>query len=112
MHLRCFLQRSFEGFLSANHIPDGSLTENVSSTPTLKKPLAVLQKSISKPVRVRLKNSEEYRGVMVNIDPYMNVFLSDAAEYNDGGSIVTNYGKVVIRGNNVLFVMVEEALKI
>src|SRR5579875_2848410 len=58
-----------------------------------------------------LKNSEEYRGSMVNIDPYMNVFLDDAVEYDDKGSMVTNYGQVVIRGNNVLFVILEEALK-
>ena len=93
-------------------LPVDSLSENLTPNSSMKKPLVVLQKAISKPVRVRLKNSEEYRGVMVNIDPYMNVFLSDAAEFDDGGSMVTNYGKVVIRGNNVLFVMVEEALKI
>ncbi|MDG6934695.1 MAG: ribonucleoprotein [Nitrososphaerota archaeon] len=79
--------------------------------PNIKKPLFTLQKSINKPVRVRLKNSEEYRGSMVNIDPYMNVFLDDAVEYDDKGSMVTNYGQVVIRGNNVLFVILEEALK-
>ncbi|MGA1974733.1 MAG: LSM domain-containing protein [Conexivisphaerales archaeon] len=88
------------------------MSDNLTGNSSMKKPLMVLQKAISKPVRVRLKNSEEYRGVMVNIDPYMNVFLSDAAEFDGGGSMVTNYGKVVIRGNNVLFVMVEEALKI
>jgi small nuclear ribonucleoprotein len=92
-------------------LPLDSLSENLTPNSSIKKPLVLLQKAISKPVRVRLKNSEEYRGVMVNIDPYMNVFLSDAAEFDDGGSMVTNYGKVVIRGNNVLFVMVEEALK-
>jgi small nuclear ribonucleoprotein len=93
-------------------LPVDCLSDNLTPNSSMKKPLVVLQKAISKPVRVRLKNSEEYRGVMVNIDPYMNVFLSDAAEFDDGGSMVTNYGKVVIRGNNVLFVMVEEALKI
>ncbi|MEM0075027.1 MAG: U6 snRNA-associated Sm-like protein LSm6 [Conexivisphaerales archaeon] len=78
----------------------------------IKRPIAVLQRSINKPVRVRLKNSEEYRGNMVNIDAYMNVFLEDAAEYDDKGDMVTNYGRVVIRGNNVLFVLIEDTLKI
>ena len=88
------------------------LSENPSNNSSIKKPLMVLQRSINKPVRVRLKNQEEYRGKMVNIDPYMNVFLTDAAEFDDSGSIQANYGKVVIRGNNVLFVLVEDTLKI
>ncbi|MDG6928536.1 MAG: ribonucleoprotein [Nitrososphaerota archaeon] len=79
--------------------------------PNIKRPLSSLQKAINKPVRVRLKNSEEYRGSMVNIDPYMNVFLEDAVEYDDKGSMVTNYGRVVIRGNNVLFFLIEDSLK-
>lgn len=46
---------------------------------------------------------------MSNIDPYMNVILVDVEEYNKS-SLVANYGKVVIRGNNVLFVKIEDAL--
>lgn len=79
---------------------------------SIKKPLFVLQKSINKPVRVRLKNSEEYRGNMVNVDAYMNVFLEGAVEYDGNGDMVTNYGRVVIRGNNVLFIKLDEALKV
>jgi small nuclear ribonucleoprotein len=69
----------------------------------------VLQKAINKQVSVRLKNEIEYRGKMSNVDPYMNVILVDADE-TENGNKVANYGKVVIRGNNVLYVKIEDRL--
>ena len=67
------------------------------------KPLNKLQRSVNKNVMVRLKNDVEYRGKMTNVDAYMNVILNDAEEFADG-SLSANFGKVVIRGNNVLFI--------
>src|SRR5271156_4892514 len=82
----------------------------VNSTPQpSKKPLSVLQKSISKSAWVRLKNDIEYRGRVSNVDPYMNVILTDAEEY-ENGKLCANYGKVVIRGNNVLYIKLEASL--
>jgi|TARA_B100000315_G_scaffold260209_1_gene319991 small nuclear ribonucleoprotein len=72
-----------------------------------KKPLAVLQKAVNKKVSVRLKSEYEYRGRMSNIDPYMNVLLLDAEEYLSG-SLHSNFGKVVIRGNNVLYIKIDK----
>lgn len=46
---------------------------------------------------------------MANVDPYMNVILVDAEESLNGAK-VANYGKVVIRGNNVLYVKIEDRL--
>ena len=74
-----------------------------------KRPLNVLQKATNKQVSVRLKNEIEYKGRMANVDPYMNVILVDAEE-TENGSKVANYGKVVIRGNNVLYVKIEDRL--
>lgn len=74
-----------------------------------KRPLNVLQKATNKQVSVRLKNEIEYKGKMSNVDPYMNVILVDAEE-TENGSKVANYGKVVIRGNNVLYVKIEDRL--
>lgn len=74
---------------------------------SVKKPLTVLQKAIHKHIVVKLKSDIEYRGKMCNIDPYMNVILEDAEEYNKN-TLSANYGKVVIRGNNVLFVKIED----
>ena len=72
-----------------------------------KRPLSTLQRFISRKVAVRLKSEIEYRGRMNNVDSYMNLILMDAEEYN-GQDVLANYGKVVIRGNNVLFIRVEK----
>jgi small nuclear ribonucleoprotein len=60
-------------------------------------------------VAVRLKNEIEYRGKMNNVDSYMNLILLDAEEFS-GSEAIANYGKVVIRGNNVLFIRLEKEL--
>jgi small nuclear ribonucleoprotein len=60
-------------------------------------------------VAVRLKNEIEYKGKMSNVDSYMNLILVDAEEFN-GQTHLANYGKVVIRGNNVLFIKLENEL--
>ena len=79
-----------------------------SQQPT-KRPLNVLQRSLNRKVAVRLKSEIEYRGKMSNVDSYMNLILVDAEEF-DGSDLLANYGKVVIRGNNVLFIKLENCL--
>ncbi len=76
-----------------------------------KRPLNALQKAINKEVCVRLKMDLEYRGKMSSVDPYMNVILLDATEYS-GGNPSANYGRVVIRGNNVLFIKISDSFQI
>jgi small nuclear ribonucleoprotein len=76
-----------------------------------KRPLNYIQKAVNKEVSVRLKMDLEYRGKMTNVDPYMNVILVDATEYS-GGNPSATYGKVVIRGNNVLFIKVVNDLTV
>jgi small nuclear ribonucleoprotein len=77
--------------------------------PQAKRPLSVLQKAANKQVSVRLKSELEYRGKMSNVDPYMNVILINAEE-SENGAKKANYGKVVIRGNNVLYIRIEDKL--
>lgn len=72
-----------------------------------KRPLSILQRSINRKVAVRLKSEIEYKGRMNNVDSYMNLILTDAEEFN-GDDMMANYGKVVIRGNNVLFIRLEK----
>ncbi len=74
-----------------------------------KRPLNVLQKAITKRAWVRLKNDIEYRGKISNVDPYMNLILVDAEEYVNG-KLLANYGKVVIRGNNVIYVKIDDSI--
>ncbi|HEX9318261.1 MAG TPA: U6 snRNA-associated Sm-like protein LSm6 [Nitrososphaeraceae archaeon] len=80
-----------------------------STSQQSKRPLTTLQRSLNRKVAVRLKNEIEYRGKMNNVDSYMNLILLDAEEFN-GSDPIANYGKVVIRGNNVLFIRLEKEL--
>ena len=79
------------------------------SQTTAKRPLTTLQKNTKKSVVVRLKNDIEYRGKIVNVDSYMNLIMADAEELNDG-KVVEKYGRVILRGNNVLFIKLENEL--
>jgi len=81
----------------------------LSSQTTSKRPLTTLQKSTKKPVTVRLKNEVEYKGKMDNVDSYMNLIMTDAEELQEGRTIA-NYGRVIVRGNNVLFIKLENEL--
>ncbi len=76
---------------------------------TAKRPLTTLQKNTKKSVIVRLKNDVEYKGKIVNVDSYMNLIMSDAEEVKDGKT-VEKYGRVILRGNNVLFIKLEDEL--
>ncbi len=76
-----------------------------------RKPLNTLQRAINKPVIVSLKGDLEYRGKMSNVDAYMNVILTDAEEYA-AGSLSANFGKVVIRGNNIIFIKIQPDIRV
>jgi len=71
-----------------------------------KRPLTVLQKNTKKDVIVRLKSGVEYKGKMENVDSYMNLIMTDAEEVNQGKT-VGKFGRVIVRGNNVLFIKLE-----
>jgi len=80
----------------------------VSQT-TAKRPLTTLQKQPKKSVIVRLKNDVEYKGKIDNVDSYMNLIMTDAEELKDGKA-VEKFGRVILRGNNVLFIKLENEL--
>ena len=79
------------------------------SQTTAKRPLTTLQKNTKKSVIVRLKNDVEYKGKIDSVDPYMNLIMTDAEELR-GGKTVEKYGRVILRGNNVLFIKLENEL--
>ena len=74
----------------------------MSQTTAAKRPLTTLQKSVKKTVIVRLKNEVEYKG-------NMNLIMTEAEELNDG-KIVGKFGRVILRGNNVLFIKLEDEI--
>ena len=79
------------------------------SQTTAKRPLTTLQKNTKKNVIVRLKNDVEYKGKIDNVDPYMNLIMTDAEELKDGKA-VEKFGRIILRGNNVLFIKLEDEL--
>jgi len=71
-----------------------------------KKPLNVLVKQLNSYVAVVLKNGVEYRGTMVRCDGHMNLILDGATEYVNG-EMIANYGTILVRGNNILYIMID-----
>ena len=65
------------------------------------RPLDVIHRSLDQDVLVLLKRGSEFRGKLIGYDIHLNVVLADAALIQDGEEI-KKYGKIVIRGDNVL----------
>ena len=71
-----------------------------------KKPLNVLTKQLNTYISIMLKNKIEYRGTMVRCDGYMNIILNGASEYVYD-QLTTNYGNILVRGNNILYIAID-----
>jgi small nuclear ribonucleoprotein len=68
-----------------------------------KNPLQILQNSQGSIILLRLKDGTEYKGLLKEIDAYMNMILEEATEIMDG-SPIAKYNEIFIRGNNLLFI--------
>ncbi len=68
-----------------------------------KNPLAILQNAQGSIILLRLKDGTEYKGLLKEIDAYMNMILEDATEILEN-SPVAKYNEIFIRGNNLLFI--------
>ena len=79
------------------------LNKNNNSVPKSKNPLSILMASQNSQILLRLKDGTEYRGLLKEIDAYMNMILEDATEIMDG-SPIAKYNEIFIRGNNLLFI--------
>ena len=71
---------------------------------TGKKPMDELLKLIEQQVIVKLKNGMSYKGILVKVDNYMNIYLQSADEYDENGRLIASYGDIIIRGNNILYI--------
>ncbi|KAJ2002742.1 Manganese transporter smf1 [Coemansia thaxteri] len=67
-------------------------------------PRPFLQSLTGKPVIARLKWGQEYKGLLVSTDSYMNLQLVNAEEFQDGNSMGELPGELLIRCNNILYV--------
>ena len=79
------------------------MSRNNTQQPRSKNPLHILQNSQNSQILIRLKDGTEYKGLLKEIDAYMNMILEDATEIMDG-SPVAKYNEIFIRGNNLLFI--------
>jgi small nuclear ribonucleoprotein len=68
-----------------------------------RKPLNTLTKQLNNYVAIVLKNGVEYRGTMVRCDSHMNLLLEKATE-RVKDNLVANYGSILLRGNNILYI--------
>jgi small nuclear ribonucleoprotein len=66
-------------------------------------PLHILQAAQNSQILLRLKDGTEYKGLLKEIDAYMNLILENATEIMEG-SPVAKYNEIFIRGNNLLFI--------
>ena len=71
-----------------------------------RKPLNVLTKCLNSLVAITLKNGVEYRGTMVQCDSHMNILLEGATE-RVGDRLNANYGSILLRGNNILYICID-----
>ncbi|UCG37610.1 MAG: hypothetical protein JSV64_05295 [Candidatus Bathyarchaeota archaeon] len=56
---------------------------------------------------ITLKNGVTYKGHMAKCDGHMNIILEGATECR-GDKPVANYGSVLVRGNNILYISIEK----
>lgn len=73
-----------------------------------RKPLNLLVKKLNSDISIRLKNDIEYRGKMIDCDSHMNIILDGATEYRSN-SPTANFGNLILRGSNILYVCVDQA---
>lgn len=69
-------------------------------------PLKLLFRNLNEEVVVKLKDGRTCRGVLESCDNYMNLILRDAEEIEDSDNpgAKVRYGRVLIRGSNILWV--------
>jgi small nuclear ribonucleoprotein len=67
------------------------------------KPMDVLNKALGSQVLVGVKSGKEFRGKLVGFDLHVNVVLDDAEELQNGETR-KRYGRLVIRGDSVIYV--------
>ena len=68
-----------------------------------RKPLQTLRGMVGKQILVKLKNDLGYTGQLERMDLQMNLILTGAVEH-DRNKEVSNLGRVIIRGNNILYI--------
>ena len=90
------------------HIPD-LMKHGANMMEPSKKPLNVLIKQLHGNIEVVLKNGCGYKGKMIKCDGHMNILLEGATECKEE-QLFANYGNVLLRGNNVLYIVLDASV--
>ena len=70
-------------------------------------PINRLRKAYGNFIIIRLKDGREFRGSLDAQDQHMNMVLQNALEYFRGEK-VASFGEIFIRGNNILWVQIDQ----
>ena len=73
-------------------------------------PISLIYRNVNKRVMVYLKGGERYQGILAKVDSHMNIVIEDTMEEKSDKS--TKYGRVLIRGNNILLIRLASPHKI
>lgn len=67
------------------------------------RPFDLLNDALGKPVLVKLKGDRSFRGTLKAFDVHMNIVLEHAEEL-ENNEVKTKFGKVILRGDNVILI--------
>ena len=69
------------------------------------KPLEVIHSSLEKRIVLQLRGNREYRGILEGYDhPHLNLILRNAEEFIEGEKR-RGMEKVIVRGDNIVYIL-------
>jgi Small nuclear ribonucleoprotein (snRNP) homolog len=83
--------------------------QQVASTTS---PLKVIYRCVNDTITVCLKDHTLLKGLLIMADPNMNLIMDEAEEVNDNGETKIKYGKILVRGNNILYIIISPRILI
>jgi len=80
------------------------------STLRVDRPLELLNRIVDRGVGVliKLKDGSEYTGVIESADLSMNLIVNNAVQVGEDGDPVVSYGRIFIRGSNIMYIAVND----
>ena len=71
------------------------------------RPFNILDNSLNKSVMIKLKGGAEIRGIMTAYDVHLNIVLENA-EQLENGEVKRKLGRMLIRGDSIVFLAPSE----